>query len=346
MTQGKQTKKTGDPIWRWAQYKLTKNKDIQYDNPIFDYNAKEKPIFNVESTIHHKKGFVQGVWIKNGIKVDSDDGRSYLKDTLDWLDDLNYFSSKESNAIFHSLYPTLVGYGVSPEDFESTMKGMMSVDKARVEGGSSFVATSKPPNEASLQFLENSNSGLTLSEQYLQRNINILQHILKITLHNPEVLLGYAQSAEAMKMLNQPLIEEINRMRPFLEKGFCDLLSYLEIVAEGLEWNVPQGTFKSSDKEWGELFRATESDKAQRTTTASTATQGRFLSRETATKYVAQDFNISNAEEELRRIDEEDIRDRENELEDFKRQNNPPPEGVAPSPPTVAGPPNKAKGKK
>ena len=174
--------KDHEPIWKWAQYELTKNADIEYDNPIFKKEEKEPPKFSVKETIQHNLGVVQGVWIKNGINSSGDDGNSMLNGALDFLDDMNYMMSKESNSLYHALYPALLGFGVEGDDFEEEV--------VKMAGGSSLIATNKPPNQADLRFLEGSNAGLSLSDVYIQRNLTLLQHILKISLPNPEVLLG------------------------------------------------------------------------------------------------------------------------------------------------------------
>ena len=323
------------PIWRWAQYELQKNKDIIYDNPLYDAEKQTVPVFKVKETIPHALGFVQGVWIKNGINPAGDDGRSLIKDALGHLDDLNYLASKESNALFYSLYPTLLGFGVSEEDFTKTVSRMASPGSGDIGGGSSLITTERPPKDSDLRFLETSNTGLSLSDPYLQRALQALQQIMKIHLPNPEVLLGYAQSAEAMKMLYRPSSKEVERMRDFIEAGLCDMLSKIEEVAQKTDFAVPIGTFENCKKEWGDMFTATEADKAQRVSYTVQANESRILSRKTATAHLAPDFGIKNVEEELEQIESEDEMDREKELMDFKgqsdieAQNNPKP---APAP--------------
>ena len=107
--------KTKDRLYRWAQYKLGKYKDVMYDNPVFDRTADKIPAFKERKILTHNLGFVQGEWFKNGMDFHDDDGHSYLKGSLKYLDDLNYLSSKESSALYYALYPTLVGFGVSNE---------------------------------------------------------------------------------------------------------------------------------------------------------------------------------------------------------------------------------------
>ena len=312
-----------EPIWRWAQYELQKQKDIEYDNPRFDPTEMKAPIFKPETTIDHNLGFVQGVWIKNGFTTASDDGRSYIKDVLDYLDDLNYGSSKESNALYHALYPTLLGFGVDPADFERLIGDMGgNIDEGTISKGSAFITTEKPPQDADLRFLETSNRGLELMEPYIQRNIQILQHILKITLPNPEVLLGYAQSAEAMKMLYRPLIEEVKRMRDFFEQGLCDLLTKMEIAGKEIPYALPSGTIENAKKKWGEMFTSTETDKSQRMATTVQGTQDRIISRKTATKHIAPDFGIKNIEEEIKQIESEGQQDMQDEIINFKQQSD------------------------
>ena len=318
---GEVDEKTKEPIWRWAQYELGKEKDIEYDNPIFKHEEMKLPKFTPETTITHNLGFVQGIWIKNGFNPSGDDGRSYLEAALDYLDDLNYLSSKESNSIYHALYPTLVGFGVDGEDFEKMIGSGPDAD-GNISGGSSFITTEKPPNEAGLQFLETSNKGIDSSENFIQRNLQMLQHIFKVTLPNPEVLLGYAQSAEAMKMLYRPLIEEVKRMRPFLKEGICELLEKMEVVSKDVPFGLKPGTIEESKKKWGEMVTATETDKAQRVSTTEIAINMRAISRKTATEHIAPDFGIKNVEDEIKQIESEGQQDMEEEILSFKTQSD------------------------
>lgn len=317
------------PIWKWGQYKLGKQQDIEYDNPVFNWDKSEIPVFRPETTINHNLGFVQGVWIKNGFNPSGDDGRSLLKDALDYLDDFNYMSSKESNAIFHAMYPTLLGFGINNEDFENVVGGLLS--KEKVSGGSSVITTDRDPKTSDLRFLESTNSGPQLADIYQQRSMQLLQHIMKISLPNPEVIVGYAQSAEAMKMLYRPVIEEIKKMRAFLEEGLCDLLIKMETASQDTDFALPPGTIESAKKEWGEMFTATETDRAQRVTSAKEGIEAGIISRETAVKHISQDFGIENIEEELSKIEEDADIQREKDIMSFKAEsdieakNNPPP---------------------
>ena len=306
--------KRQQPIWKWAQYELFKNKDVEYDNPIFDHNEKTPPVFSPVLTINHGLGEVQGVWIKNGFDPTSDDGKSLLEGALDFLDNLNYMSGKESDSLYHSLYPTLLGFGVDEIDLQ---KGAV-----KLTGGEALITSEKPPDKADLRFLENSNSGISLSDIYVQRNMVFLQHILKVTLPNPEVLLGYAQSAEAMKMLYKPIISEVQNMRPFLENGICELLERIEMATGDLEWGLPKGTTKLAKKKWGDIFKATQTDIAQKVTSAVSASQARVISRKTSSEFLAPDFGVSNVEEELKRIEEEAQQDMEEDLLRFDQETN------------------------
>lgn len=316
------------PIWRWAQYEFTKESDIEYDQPIFDWDSNKLPKFTVESQFDHDFGFVQGEWIKNGFNPSGDDGKSLLEPALDYIDDFNYMSSKESNAIFHALYPTMVGFGVDSADFENSMKSLLY--SKEISGGSSVITTTRPPDKADLRFLEGTNAGPTLSDIYQQRSMQILQQILRISLPNPEVIVGYAQSAEAMKMLYRPVIEEIKKMRDFLEYGLCNLLTKLEIASQKVPFGIPLGTIEEAKKEWGEMFTATETDKTQRVASVVQAYESRIISRETATRHVSQDFKIQNIEEEIQKIEEDEDTEREKDIMSFKAEsdieakNNPP----------------------
>ena len=303
------------PIYKWAQYVCGKDKDILYDNPRYEPDKTIPPEFKVVETLNHGSGFVQGVWIKNGFTNQSTDGHSCLDGALDWLDDFNYMGSKESNALYYSLFPILVGLGVAKEDFEEYMKKLraMAGSPAPLETFNMVTTNNK---DANLHFLETSNNGLSLTQAYSQHNVQLMEHILGIYLPDKDRALAYAQSGKAMEFLYKPVVQKVKQMRPFIKKGICELL---DKIAQKSSEITPE-LFKASDKKWGPLFSDTVQDISQRVGYTLQAVQAQIISKKTATKHLAADFGIKNVEDELKEIENDNQMMMENEDLQFQNQ--------------------------
>ena len=140
-------------------------------------------------------------------------------------------------------------------------------------------------------------------------------------------------------MLYKPLISEIEHMRDFLEQGLCDLLAKMELLSKDLDWGIPEGTIENSTKKWGDIFRSTQADTAQKVQSAVSATQGKILSRKTATRHLAPEFGVENVEEELKQIESESQQDMEDELMNFQGQSDIETQNAMKQQPPTAKPP-------
>ena len=303
------------PIYRWAQYFCGKEQDIKYDNPKYKPEQTIPPDFKVVETLNHNSGFVQGVWIKNGFTHRSSDGMSCLDGALDWLDDFNYMGTKESNALYYSLFPILVGLGVGKDDFGNYMKKLRAMAGNPAALSTFNMVTSQNP-KGSLNFLETSNAGLSLTQAYSQHNIQLMEHILGIYLPDKDRALSYAQSGKAMEFLYKPVVQKVKQMRPFIKKGICDLM---DKVAE-ISGEVEPELFLEADKKWGPLFSDTVQDITQRVSYTISAVQAQIISKKTATKHLAADFGIKNVEDELKEIDSETQMQMDQEVMQFQKE--------------------------
>ena len=316
--------KNGQMIWRWSQYKLNKNKDITYDNPVFDKTKNSIPKFKVKHVDQHNMGFVQGVWIKTSVDAESDDGESLLggRGVLDYLDDFNYMAGKESSSIFYHLFPILAMYGVYPSDIKQFLKNMSYLGEDTVKG-INILSTEKPPSSAAMQFLEAAQHGMGYASALQDKNLQLLQHALSIVLLDPERVAAHAQSGSAMKALFAPVVQYIKKKRPFLKKGICSLLYKIEEACKSM--NVKEapkpGTIIDGDKKWGSIFTDTVTDIQVRATYTSQLKLDKIISKKTATKHIAPDFGIKNVEEELKQIEKETQEETESELLRFQNEN-------------------------
>ena len=294
----------GEKIYLWSQQSLSKNTDVLYDNPEFSPSLTEPPKFTVVQKIDHNLGFVQGVWLTTTIfdNPSIPDGESFIEDSLDFMDSLNYRLSKEDSTLFYNLRPLLLGYGVDDEDVKDKVA-------ENTDTGFKMYTTNRPPDKATLQFLESAMTGLQLSEQYHIRMMQMIQWILRTVLLDPEKLATHSQSAKAMEALHKPVIQYIKKIRPQIKQGVCDALYLIEKLSNSKNVKVsnklPEGITDESEKEWGTIFEDTPVDISQRVGYSSTAVTSKIISRRTATKHLAPTFGVTDPEEEIEQIENE-----------------------------------------
>ena len=315
--------KKDEMIWRWSKYKMTKMYDVEYDNPVFDKTKSYIPQFKIMGKYRHNLGFVQGEWIKTSFDSTSDDGKSILggKSVMPYLDDFNYMASKQSSSVYYHLFPLLAMFGIYPNDIKSFLKNVSHIGEDKLRG-INILSTEKPPGNADMRFLEAGHQGMAFADQIQDKNLQLLQHALKIVLLDPERIAAHAQSGAAMKALFTPVVNFIHKKREFLEEGLCNLMTKIETVSQKLKTTVqlPEGTIENSKKKWGNIFSDTVTDIQQRATYTSQLKLDKIISSKTATTHVAPDFGIKNVEEELSQIKKESEEEQENEMLRFQQE--------------------------
>ena len=123
------------------------------------------------------------------------------------------------------------------------------------------------------------------------------RHILGIVLLDPEKMAVHAQSGRAMEALHKPIVEKINKIRPYLEPKIKELAKIIETIAT--EYNTKNVKAKKelveeSKTKWGDLFPDTPADLSLKIGATAQATTGKFLSRKSATHYAGRNFEVEN----------------------------------------------------
>ena len=304
--------KNGDRIFKWSQHRLSKDVDIEYDNPLFQPELNAPPVFKEANKIEHKLGFVQGVWLTTTIFNNDNvpDGESYIADSLSFLDSMNYRLSKEDGSIFYNILPFLQAFGMDQQDIKKEYK-------EETQFGFKILSTGRPPDKAGVNFVESALNGLQLAEAFDLRMLQMLQYILKTVLLDPEKIASHAQSAKAMEALHKPVIQYIKKIRPQIQSGICDALYVVEGLVKSEKVKnieIAVGDTLNAEKKWGEIFGDTPQDIAQKVGYSATAVGGKILSRKSAIKHIAPNFGVEDVEEEERQIQTET----EQEFEDQK----------------------------
>ena len=286
----------GKPKQKWYQLILTKNSDVAYDNP--EFRPGTKPTFQEVERNDHNLGWVQGEWFRTAKHKFDCDGDSLIEPILDFIDDLNYSLSQSSQAVSYNQEPILGVSGIDEDELDRIIRTSQKALNLGREGKAAFIA--------------NDLRGVESAEENRGHNRNKMLDVVRVVIHDPEKIVGNAQSAKAMEVLYAPLVELIDELRTVLEPSFINLLvklgmtvvrthdSNMETVVQTPDGYRPQSVDLSV--KWPAIFPLTLADLLQKAQICNTLSMARIISKETLTGWVAPDLGIDNAEEELQKI--------------------------------------------
>lgn len=292
---------TGKMICRWYKQELTKTADTLFDNPI--YKADSEPEFQIVETVEHNLGFVQGEWFKWGDDLHSPDGNDepVVCQIEGFIDAINYNLSQRAQASGYGMEPQLTINGLTEDETDDLIK---SSSKAWLMG-----------REGKASYLEVSGSGLESGKNVSDDIMKFAQHAARIVFLDPEKMVAGAQSGKAMEVMHGPMIELINELRPWMEKGMISLLQKMVMVivsyqAQGYEtmYQTPEGWMPSSldiTAQWPPIFEMTIQDMQQTLMLAVQASNANIISRQSALKWLGSrglDFGVEDIELEQQLI--------------------------------------------
>lgn len=286
----------GNPKRKWYRAILTTTADILFDNP--EYNPEKVPYFQEVQRVEHQLGFVQAEWFKTDDIPNYIDGPSLMADVVPFMDPMNYSLSLSQESTDYNTAPQLGLKGVDEEDAEGLMR---SNTKAWTLGQN---------GEAS--FIESDMGGVEMSMTMRDKNRLFIQDLTRVTMLDPEKIVGSAQSGKAMEILHGPLVELIGELRPQASKHMKNII--IKMSAANMIWlrrvgsapvMVSPGWFPSTSDftlNWPPVFPLTTQDKQQLVSLVVAAVSGNVISRKTGVKNLAPYFGIQDAEAELQEI--------------------------------------------
>lgn len=289
----------GEPKKKWYRLDLTPNADFLYDNPIYNEGESwQEASFEVVEMNEHGLGFVQGEWMRTAEIPNEVDGPSFIADILTFIDELNYNISQSSQVIQYNQDPQLVINGLTEEELELLIR---SSQKAWNLG-----------KDGKAMMLESNLGAVDTARDFRDRCRLGVQDVARIVLMDPEKIVGHAQSGKALEILHGPLVELINELRPVIEHDLKNLVLKMAMVnlihiQRGMPAPVttpPNYAPSVFDCEivWPPVFQQTMEDLQKKVQVATSASSANIISRETALRWVAKDFDIENVEEEIQRV--------------------------------------------
>jgi hypothetical protein len=291
---------TGEYKKKWYRMVLTKTADILYDNP--DYKPNSEPTFKEVERTTHGLGWVQGEWLCTDKDKHDPDGWSLYEDILGFIDDLNYSLSQSSQAIGYNQEPQLGMNGMDEDEIDNLIK---SSQKAWNLG-----------KEGKAEFIESDLKGISEAREDRDHKRQLMLDVVRVVLHDPEKMVAQAQSGEALKALNMPLVELVDELRAAFAPSFKNLLlkiglTTLALNAAGNETaiQVPDGYKPSSldiDVKWPLLYPPTINDINLMSQAANVLSTAQIISRESLTRWIAPYVGVENIDEELEKIESQE----------------------------------------
>ena len=286
----------GKPKEKWYRLDLGRTSDILYDNPKYQHDAN--PVFEEVARADHGLGFVQGVWYRTRINKHDPDGDALVDELTDMIDEVNYSLSQSSQAVSYNQEPQLTVSGMDMEELDHIIR---SSSKALNLG-----------RDGKAAFLESNMGGVEVANELRDKVRNGIQEISRVTMLDPEKIVGSAQSGKAMEVLHGPMLDLIDELRPMLKSTLSELLLKMALATlifsqrgEELGMELPPG-WKPKSLEfnfvWPEIFPMTMEDLQKKVQVGVSASSANILSREAMTRWLAQDFGIEDIEAEIAKI--------------------------------------------
>ena len=257
------------------------------------------PQLDAERSIAHGLGFVPIVWIRNLPGGDEIDGLpTFNAEAIDTQIEIDYQLSQGGRGLKYSSDPTLLikepaGGGGTP-----IVKGAANAIVVDEKGDAKLLEISGKASEAVLEY------------------VKCLRDMALENMHGNRALpdkLAAAQSGRAMELMMQPLVWLADRLRiTYGECGIALLAAMVIKASRRIELRFADGTRVEPFDDgvavslrWPRWFAPTAADLAAVASTLTTLCEGGLLSRETAIKVLAAQYDIDDAAAEQALVEEE-----------------------------------------
>jgi hypothetical protein len=338
-------------VMYWCRRVVDDQADTIYKPVVVRPGVTPDWVVDTEASVNHGLGFCPVVWVRTlPISQDAIDGQPVIDPSLyPMLSRINYIYSQMGRAIEYSLDPQWVRTNVSKASREELQRNPAKIWD---------IEDASPERKASLNLVEAKGSGPDAGRQHLADMRQRFLEAVGAVLSDPEKVSGQNVSGVVCEYIYAPMIALSSDLRKDLgDDAFCDLLNLaLRIccaeVDKGKDVYIPgvNKAVKLIDEaqlsgdwldfpltlQWGKYFTPTAQDVQFAVAAANLAKQGGLVSKQTATRFVADYFAIGNVDAETEQIDEE----QEEAAEKAADALAPPPPNV----PTMNRPPRTPRG--
>lgn len=250
------------------------------------------PEIDVDKTVKHSLGFVPVVWVRNLPGGDKIDGAcTYPTEAIDANIEIDYLLSQGGRGLKYSADPTLLIKEPATGDEGSMVRGAGNAIVVGANGDAKMLEINGTATEALMDYVR------MVREFALESAHGNRANADKISA---------AQSGRAMELMNQSLIWLADKLRiSYGEGALLELFGMVVKAADKIALTFKDGTKAgklSKDKpialRWPAWYAPTMQDMLNRATTLRTLCDAGLLSRETAIKILAIEYDIEDAQAE------------------------------------------------
>jgi len=258
-----------------------------------------QPRLDPERCVTHALGFVPVVWIRNLPGGDDVDGLpTFCEEAIDTQIEIDYQLSQAGRGLKYSSDPTLLIKEPSGSGGDPIVKGGANAIVVDEKGDAKLLEISGKASEAVLDY------------------VKFLREMALETMHGNRAQpdkLSAAQSGRAMELMMQPLVWLADKLRiSYGERGIVEVAvmilrasRVLPLVFANGERVVPFDADQAVSLRWPRWFAPTAADLAQIAATLCQLCAASLMSRETAIKVLAAQYDIDDAAAERALVEEE-----------------------------------------
>lgn len=281
---------------RWYRLYLDRESDTLYSNP--EYIEDEEPVFRVIKRVEHGLGFVQATWLVNGFASKNDyDGHSLIEPYLSIFDDINYQLSGQSDSILYNTSPQMtmnLRDESAVEDFE---KSVHTIWQLGIDGKAGY--------------LETDLSVCQQGKDHVRMLRDMISDISGIPAESLDQKVKSSTSGVALRQSMQGYIALIQKIRSRISRTLVDIsgkmchVFYRKEIMSGENIKIS----------WYDIVQDTPQDVSEKSAATQLLIQNKIISRKTAMQYFAAEYSIDDVEEEIKRIEEENEIEIENQMQ-------------------------------
>lgn len=268
--------------------------------PVADEAAE--PVEDADNSVDHGLGFVPWVWVRNlpgrlklhetSLAYSDLDGACTFDAAIESMIEIEYQLSQAGRGLKYSMDPTLL------------IKEPAAPSGEMVKSPASALVVDK---DGDAKLLEIGGEAFSVVLDYVK---SVREYALESTHGNRAEAskLSAAQSGRAMELMNQALIWLADRLRvSYGEGALLSLLKMALLAHKKFPLSIdgealPEVDPKGLSLRWPAWHAPTSHDLQEQATTITTLTDGGILSRETAVKTVAANYDVEDVPAELTKI--------------------------------------------
>jgi hypothetical protein len=252
----------------------------------------QAPKIDEAKTVTHKLGFVPVVWVKNLPGGDSVDGLpTFPNEAIETQIEIDYQLSQAGRGLKYTSDPTLLIKEPAFGEQGPTVKGAANAIKVSADGDA--------------KLLEINGTGAAAVLDYVKHLREIALEVMHGNQTSPEKMAS-VQSGRAMEMAQQALVNLADRLRiSYGEGALHEIICMIAKASQSFKLTFRDGEAvgKIDHKNgialrWPAWFAPTLNDMQARANTLKTLCDSGLLSRETAIKILAAEYDIEDAKAE------------------------------------------------